>query len=201
MATNNSSAPGYLAPLPFPAPLEGEALEDVFNGVISGITGIVGSLVRPRWQPDPPNQPDFSVNWVAFGITTTSRDVFAFQRHDATLNANIFERDEVITILHSFYGPDSQALMDRFTDGIQVEQNRDELTQAGIKLVECQEVGQLPALLKEKWVRRQDCRVVFRRRVFRAYPILTAVANTNPANGGMTVDNEHYITHINPSTP
>lgn len=199
MATNSSIA-GYLAPTGA-EPLYGDDLDDVFSGVIEGITGIVGELIRPRWQVEPPNQPDFAIDWVAFGIVSTKGDVFHYTDHDPTNDVDVQEYDEVLTILHSFYGPNSSALINRYNAGIQVEQNRDALTLVGIKLVECQEVTTLPALLKEKWVKRYDCRTIFRRRVVRRYPVLTAVANTNPTSGGMTVNNELYLTHINPSTP
>ena len=195
MATNSSTA-GYLAPSS--SPMEGEALEDLFHDVIAGVTWIAPDLVRPRWQPEPPNQPDFTDDWVAFGIMTTQADTFTYAGHDPTLDADLLERDEVITILHSFYGPNGQALMNRFSAGLQIEQNRDELTAHGIKLVECQEVGQIPALLKERWVRRYDCRVIFRHRLHYAYPILTAIA---PAPNHMVLNNDLYLTPINPATP
>lgn len=192
---NDSSTPGYLLPGATPAPLYGNALDDVFHGVLQGIVGLSdGSLVRPRWQPEPPNQPDFQTDWVAFGITITKTDVFPYMGHSPA-GYDIFERDEVITMLNSFYGPNGQALAGQYNDGIQVEQNRDALTAVGIKLVECQEVTQLPALLKERWVKRFDCRTVFRRRIHRTYPILNVIAGT------VVVDNEHQLTYINASKP
>lgn len=194
MATNSSSA-GYLLPGISPAPLEGDALDDLFQGVLSGITGIPGDLVRPRFQPEPPNQPDYGTDWVAFGISVSKADTFAFLGHDPTLNADILERDETLTVLHSFYGPNSQSLIGRYNDGIQIEQNRDALTAAGIKLVECQDATQLPALLKERWVKRFDCRTIFRRRIIRTYPVLTVFA------GSVDLDNEFYHTIINPTAP
>lgn len=198
MATNSSSA-GYLAPTSTP-PLSGDTLNDVFQSVLVGITGIAGDLIRPRWQPEPPNQPDFNTNWIAFGITLTKGDVFPYIGHDGINHVDVVERDQILTVLHSFYGPSSQLIAETYNVGIQVEQNRDALTAAGIKLVECQEVTTLPALLKEKWVNRFDCRTVFRRRVKWSYPVLDVVANTDSVNGEISVDNEHYITKINAST-
>ena len=194
MATSSTTV-GYLLPDATSDPLEGDALDDLFQSVLQGILGFLdGSLIRPRWQPEPPNQPDFQTNWVAFGLTVTKSDVFAYVGHDPS-GSDIMERDEHITVLQSYYGPGGQALASRYNDGIQIEQNRDVLTAHGIKLVECQEVMQLPALLKEKWVKRFDCKTVFRRRIRRVYPVATLIAN--PAGSGL--DNEHYITSINPT--
>lgn len=198
MATNSTTA-GYLAPALSLQPLYGDALNDVFSGVIEGITGIAGELIRPRWQPEPPNQPAFDVDWVAFGITTVKGDTFHYTSHDPGLEANVEEYDEVITLLHSFYGPNSQGLINRFNAGIQVEQNRDALTQAGIKLADCGEVTTLPALLKEQWVLRYDCRISYRRRVKWIYPVVSVVANTGATPG--FIDNEQYRTNINVPTP
>lgn len=195
MATNSSTR-GFLAPLS--EPVYGDALDDVFHDLLVGITGIANDLVRPRWQPEPPNQPDFSATWVAFGVTITQGDVFSYQAHDPSAGGfNVVERDEVLTVLQSYYGPNGQAAAQRFNAGIQVEQNRDTLTAVGIKFVECQEINQLPALLKEKWVRRFDCRTIYRRRVRSTYPILDLVADPT----GITLDNEHYITTIDATKP
>ncbi len=193
MATNSGTA-GYLAPSSA-QPLNGDALDDLFQGVLAGITGIDGNYIRPRWQPEPPIQPDFNVDWIAFGVAITKDDTFPYIGHDGVNDVDIVERDQTLTILHSFYGPNGMNFAGMYNTGIQVEQNRDALTAVGIKLVECQEVTTLPALLKEKWVKRYDCRTVFRRRIKWIYPILTVVA------GNIGLDNEHYITNINPSTP
>jgi hypothetical protein len=197
---NNSSTAGFLAPVT--APVEGDSLEDLFHDTIAGVTGIAPDLVRPRWQPEPPNQPDFDADWVAFGIVTTKSDTFTFTGHDPTIPADIVERDEVLTILHSFYGPNGQALMNRFSNGIQVEQNRVLLSDAGIKLVEFQEVGQIPALLKDIWVRRFDCRLIYRRRLRYSYAVLNVVAPPiGVAAAVITLNNDRYLTPIDPSPP
>jgi hypothetical protein len=195
MATNSSTA-GYLAPLA-PAPAYDDQLADLLHDAIQGITGIAdGSLIRPRWQPEPPNQPDFSTDWVAFGVTAVDADRFAYQGHDPTGDgANELERDEVVRVLTSFYGPNAMAVLQRYRDGLQVAQNRDALASAGIKLLEVQEATVLPALLKEKWVNRVDCAVVFRRRVKRVYPVF------NLQSAGVDLDNEQYTTPITTTTP
>lgn len=167
MATNSSEA-GYL--LPTAAAEYGDNLDDVLQGAVVGMTGIVGSLVRPRWQPEPPQQPAFSTDWVAFGVTRSTVDPFAFERPGVS-SENV-ERDEQLFVLHSFYGPNSHAICERFRDAFEISQNRDALRAAGITLVEVQEATILPALLKEKWVKRVDVTVIYRRRTVRTFSVL-----------------------------
>lgn len=195
MAT--SATGGYLPPL---TPVDYDnALDDIFHGCIQGITAIAPTLVRPRWQPEPPNQPDFTVNWVAFGVMTLDADRFAYARHDpagaAGLGTTDIERDERIKLLLSFYGPQASGYQARFAMGLQLSQNRDALSAAGIKLVEVQEAFTLPALFKEKWVKRVDSAVIFRRRVARSY----AIQNVESSDVGL--NNELYITPIEITNP
>lgn len=188
---NTSATGGYLRPTsvnPY-----GDALDDVFHDLTAGLTGIAASLIRPRWQPEPPNQPDFSTDWVAFGVTLTDRDRFVYTNHDPTqgIGVDYFERDESIKVLHSFYGPNGAAMLAAYANNISVDQNRDALLVFGIKLVEVGEVTTLPALLKEKWVKRYDCTTTFRRRIRLTFPVLTILASQT------TLDNEKYVTAIN----
>lgn len=191
MATDSSVA-GFL--VPSSEPVNDDSLDDLLQAPIVGITGIPGPLVRPRWQPEPPVQPDFDVDWCAFGITRTGPDVFSYQRHDPVGNAgagqNIVERDELLYVLHSFYGPNCARNIHRFRSGLDIEQNRATIKASGIVLVEAQDPVNLPALLKEKWVQRIDMTVVYRRRTATAYRILTL------QSGQMGLDNELYVTPI-----
>jgi len=186
MATSSAVA-GYLAPTS--EPVEDNDLEDILQQAIVGLTGIQGDLVRPRWQPEPPQQPDFAENWVAFGITRDTPDTFSYQTTDE-LGATTVARDHLIYVLHSFYGPNSMGICNRFRDAFDVGQNRDALADAGIELVEVQEALNVPALLKAHWVKRVDVSVVYRRRTARTFPVLTITT------GQLGIDNEAYVTPI-----
>lgn len=193
----SSASGGYIVPQPPPslAPLYGDALEDVFHDVIKGVLGFTdGTLIRPRWQPNPPNQPDFGTDWVAFGIMERKGDWSPYQAHDPTGNggdgSNIFERDEELTLLHSYYGPNSAQLQSLFQDGLLIEQNRAALTANGIKLIEFKDAFNVPALLKETWVKKVDQRIVFKRRIRREYAIVHLLS------ANVSIDNEQYITQI-----
>lgn len=192
MATASIS---YLLPSSSPAPIYGDALDDVFQINIAGITGITDTtLIRPRWQPEPPNQPDFGTNWVAFGVQVVDGDRFSYRKHDPTGNGGLgsdsLEKDETLQLLISFYGPNGTAICKQYQDGLQIDRNRDDLMVYGIKLVEVQEARVLPALLKEKWVRRIDISATFRRRIKRSYSIPTVVGDS------VNLDNEQYQTPI-----
>lgn len=195
MATDSSEA-GYLAPST--APPYDEALEDIFQAAIVGITGLPGRLVRPRWQPDPPNQPAFDVDWCAYGVTLADQQWNAFQHWDpeeGEAGAYVVEGTEVLHVTTSFYGPNYQSLHRRWTDGLQLGQNLDGLAAAKVKFIGCERPVVLPALLKEKWTKRVDVRCVFNRWARRVYPVLLL------ESAGLGLDNERYITPIEVTPP
>lgn len=188
---NDTTASGYLVPTA--SPVYDDSLDDLLHDAIMGISGISdGTLIRPRWQPEPPNQPAFDTNWVAFGIVRTQPDVFSYEGHDALgLGTSVVERDELLYVLHSFYGPDGAKYREQYRTGLQLSQNRDALRAAGIGVVEVQESVNVPALFKERWVRRTDVTIVFRRRVGWAYN----VRNVLPG-GNVGLDNGQYVTDL-----
>ena len=176
MATDSRTA-GYL--LPTAESTHDDALDDLLHDVIVGLTGITGDLVRPRWQPEPPQQPEFSVTWVAFGVSRTEEDTFGYEHHDPLGEGpTTVERDELLYYAHSFYGPHASGMCKRLRDGLQISQNRDALLSAGLGVVEVKEAVKIPALLHQKWVPKVDVTVVYRRRSTTAYPVLTIKSAT-----------------------
>lgn len=193
---NDSTSAGFLSPAS--VPLYSDGLDDALQAAIVGITGIPGSLVRPRWQPEPPNQPPFSTDWCAFGVTRTDSDIFSYTNTDELdqgFGVVAIERTEEITVLHSFYGPNSDAYCARLRAGLDLSQNRDTLTTSGIALVAVQEALKLPALLQKKWVKRVDVTIIYRRRVSWQYPVNALTS------GQAGLDNELYTTPINITNP
>lgn len=186
---NDSTALGFLSPTV--SPTYGDALDDLLHDAINGITGVANDLIRPRWQPEPPTQPPFTTDWVAFGIVRCPEDVFAYEAHDPSGNGTILQRDEEPEVLISFYGPNSALLQKTFSSGISMAQNRDTLAAVGIKLIEVQEPYVLPSLLKEKWVRRVDITIRFRRRIGWTYNIQNLLQG-----GSVGLNNEQYTTPI-----
>ena len=76
--SNNSSTGGYLLPAP-PAPLPGNlTFKQFLQSVFQGVSGLPGNLIFPRWQVNPPKQPDIYVTWLALGVTSVMPDAFAY---------------------------------------------------------------------------------------------------------------------------
>ncbi len=187
----DSSQAGYLDPTA--SPLEGDALNKVLHDAIVGLTGINGKLVRPRWVPEPSTQPSFDENWVAFGIPRTVPDYASYEEVIVDGVTQI-QRDELLFVLHSFYGPNCKALAERMRNALDVSQNRAALRAAGLLFKEAQEPVVLPALLKEKWVKRVDITIVYARRAIHTYAIRII------ESGQLGLDNEHYVTPIQTPT-
>lgn len=193
MATDSSIA-GYLAPTSSAS--YDNALDDILHDLIMHITGLPGALVRPRWQPEPPQQPDFATDWCAFGILRAEVDTFPHERRaipDA--EETYIERDEKLFYLHSFYGPNAHGYVERFRDGLMIGQNRAALAALNVAVVEVMDATILPALLKEKWVKRVDITTVYRRRTSRTFAVRTVQSAQS------VLDNEHYVTPINVTNP
>lgn len=172
-----SNVAGYLLPAVAPTPLQDDALEDFLGDVITGITGLDrDKSVRPRWQEDPPILPDRSVTWCAVGVSSQGADSYAYSK---TADDGVSEdqvRHETLIILASFYGPQSGAISTMFRDGLQVDQNREELDRAGFGLIDATGPTAAPELIKEKWVQRSDILWRTRREIRRTYPILSLLS-------------------------
>jgi hypothetical protein len=172
-----SDVAGYLAPASAPTPLEDDALDDFLGDVIAGITGLNrDTLVRPRWQEDPPNIPDRSVTWCGVGVTNHDPDTYAFVGLESDgLSQNLL-RHETLTIIASFYGPESGSVAAMFRDGLQVDQNLEALMTAGFGLISAEGPTAAPELIKEKWYQRSDITWLTRREIRRVYPVLSLLS-------------------------
>ena len=170
---NTSATGGYLLPAISPAPVEGNDFEDFLHDVIQGITGLDGTLIRPRWQPDPPNMPQVADSWIAFGITDIIPDTYAAEVPNSAGDGSIdLIRHETNQILVSCYGPTASVLASQLRDGLQVSQNRAVLVSAGVGLVSTGSVRAAPSLTKDRWQKRMDFEITIRRQILRNYPVL-----------------------------
>lgn len=193
-SAGSSDQAGFLAPLS--EPLFDDPLADFLHDFFVGVTGLPGDLVRPRWQREPPNMPPFDTNWLAVGISRIEEDRFSYEGEDPNdPQQDIVSRDELLTVLCSFYGPQGQSLAARVAMAIQLAQNRTYLAQQSITVMEVQGMFNIPALLKEKWVPRCDRNIIFRRRAGWTF----AVRAVEQAQAQL--DNEVYITPITVTNP
>jgi hypothetical protein len=176
--TNTSATGGPLLPTAdSPVYLDDAALDAFLQGWLVGITGLSGTLVRPRWQTSPPAMPERTVDWLAFGITEMVPDAnAAFIHHSGDVaNPNGYDeerRHEVDTLLCTFYGPDAGGYCRLLRDGLWVSQNREPLLLAGMGLVDVGPMRQVPELINRQWYRRYDMQVRIRRITRRFYAVL-----------------------------
>ncbi|TXH35302.1 MAG: hypothetical protein E6Q98_16045 [Rhodospirillaceae bacterium] len=173
--SNDSATGGYVVP-EGAGPVEDDVLTDVITDFVSGITGLARQLVRPRWQPQAPNQPDRDVDWCAAGVTEQRPYDHPYVAHDAAGDngegVDRMQRHEELEVLVSFYGPNSSRNAKRLRDGLYIGQNRDAMTRdAGLKLIGCGAVAAIPELVNSLWLNRADLRIELRRQIDRVYPI------------------------------
>lgn len=193
---NDSTSAGFLVPVTN-EPQNDDALDDALHATIVGVVGrIEPELVRPRWQPNPPNRPMNSTNWIAFGVVRTEPDVFAWEGHEVAntgagaADTTVVERDELLYVLVSFFGPQAAANDARLRAGLDLAQNRYMLRPLNVGFVEYQAPVKVPSLLKETWVPRVDATLVLRRRSVHRYQVRSLAHAT-----GM-LDNEFYLTPL-----
>ncbi|MFJ6322263.1 MULTISPECIES: LIC_12616 family protein [unclassified Rhizobium] len=172
----DSSTGGFLAPTS-PPPAADDALDDQIQAAVVGITGLNGTLVRPRWQPSPPKQPPATTNWCAIGVVRLVGDTYAWIGHHPDGNGyDEMQRHVTFDVLASFYGPNGQAYAGLLRDGLQIPQNREALYLQGIAFVEASEIIAAPALINEQWVRKYDLTVTLRTQITRTYAVLNLLS-------------------------
>ena len=158
--TNTSATGGFLRL----SPAQGQhQLEDVLHEMFTGITGFAGELVRPRWQPDPPEVPEPDVNWCAFGITQFDPANFPEIRHhgDGDGHDELVDYEE-LQVLVSFYGPLHMVNARALRRGLHVPQNRALLRPAGLAFVRAGSITPVPEMVAFGWRARADVPLTFR---------------------------------------
>lgn len=175
--SNTSATGGYISPVAPSTALFDDALDALLQQAVVGITGLAGSLVRPRWQPVVPKQPDPTVDWCAIGVTDDTPMDYPAETHDGTGNGSDTQQQwEEFIVLASFYGPNNMANASQLRRGLYVAQNREALQLAGIDLVEAGKVVTAPDLVNQQWIKRRDITLRFRRAVASIYPVLNILS-------------------------
>lgn len=173
---NTSATGGPLVPSST-TPVQDDAFEDLLGNTISALTAIDRGLVRPRWQPKPPPMPSDTTSWCAFGIMDLDADWGAHQqRIPAGDGSTEMTRHETLTILASFYGPNGYSNASQLRDGLWLKQNWDALNAVGVALLECTKARTASDLINERYIRRIDIEMQFRRVITRSYPILNLLS-------------------------
>lgn len=183
--SNTSATGGFLVPSNPQELLEGQALTDYLHQWISGIIGMSGDLLRPRWQAEPPDLPGDGITWGAFGIVGKTPDFGQYQEHiGAGIGQDRIKRHETIEILVSLYGPSADLLTAYLREGMWIGQNRDLLIAKNMDVLTCDASNVVPEFIKQKWLNRVDTRFYLRRQIVLSYPIL------NIASGDITLNTE-----------
>lgn len=192
---NDSTVAGYLTPDANPAPLEDAELDKFLHDLIVGVTGLPGDMVRPRWQAEPPTQPERADDWMAFGVMDEDADTYAATVH--TIDSSEVQRHEYIDILISSYGPHGRGNMKLLRDGLQVEQNRAALSANAMGLVETGRIITAPSLAKDLWLNRFDMTMRLRRENRRVFGVKSI------ASGVIQLDDEviQETIQVNPPAP
>lgn len=170
---NDSTTAGYLIPVSTPVVTDAQ-LDAIFQKFVVGVTGLPGSLVRPRWARVPAPVPaDPDTDWAALGVMPITADDNAYVQHitDVDNGIDVLIRHEVVEVLASFYGAHGQknALLCR--DALWIGNNRDMLAVQGIGFVDVGSVNPLPEQVNQQWLRRYDLSMRFRRVVERTYNV------------------------------
>ena len=185
---NTSASGGYLVPSTT-APDHDAALDRIVQQMVVGITGLAGAMVRPRWQPNPPKQPEPSVDWCAIGVQSVTPDASPAIEHDgAGDGSDTVNRHEYIEFVASFYGPNGLGNATLLRDGFSLPQNVEAIGAAGLLYVGTSPITPAPALVSEQWVRKYDLRLTFRRQVSRTYPVLNLVSVVGTIHGETVPD-------------
>jgi len=175
---NDSATGGYLPydPKQPGAPLYGRAFVDFLQEIFVGVSGIPGPLVRPRWQPEPPNRPDRETDWLAFGLARYKADVTSYEKTDKQTLAFSTSRTEEFHLLLSFYGPYADGYAAAMRDGLSLAQNREKMIPQAMTFIEAQDINNGAEKVKGIWYDRFDMLIRMRRRVLRVYPVLSLLS-------------------------
>ena len=200
-------------------PLAGQSLDDFLQQFVAGITGIPGNLVRPRWQPEPPNAPPITHTatpgntpvvpcWAAVGVVRSSPLGFPANTEIATGAAasNGFSQQsdqEEFDLLCSFYGRLADNFAVALRAGLMVAQNRECLQLANIGLINTSGRTRVPTLTQGQWWMRVDITATFQREVRSFYPVLYYLSAPFriTTDTGLEVSDEASILPPSPPTP
>jgi len=177
--------------------LPGEiTLTQFIQTILTGISGLPGPMVRPKWQVEPPkNPPSITTNWIAFGIDISSPDANSYvwsNSGEGGLSVSS-QRHEAVDIGCSIYGPEALEYFGLLRDGFQVPQNLQALTAANMGFVEILPGRKIPDLVNERFYNRVETSIILRREVLRSYSVPTVLSSTGVIHVPVSGDEEYTL--------
>lgn len=173
----NSASGGYLVPVS-PLPIDDEEMGRRLSNLVSGVSGIPGNLVRPRWQKNPPPIPDEDTDWVAVGVTSypSLNGTPPMLHHQEQEGFTVALDGGPVNALASFYGPNCAGLARLCRVGLWVNQNWEQLEPIGLSLTDVGDVTVTAELVNETWLRRADVPIFLAQSIERTYAILNILS-------------------------
>jgi hypothetical protein len=150
-------------------------LTQFIQTVLVGLSGLQGNFVRPKWQIEPPKQPDLNVNWLAFGIDVAAPDANGYLSSNADTTV-YYQRMETLEVGMSIYGPEALEIYGLIRDGFQIPQNRFALANANMGFVEITPGRKIPDFVHERFINRVQSSVFLRREIQRVYAVPTILS-------------------------
>ena len=181
---NSSASGGYLTAGPPTSPQD-DALIDVVSSAIVRMLDITPSYVRPRWQPIPAPELPPTTDWCSLGLMTEMATFSPEIIHDPTLFPNlagtpqggdVLIRREKLSLLITFYGPNSNGNAASMRDAFFIPQNWEALRTLGIVLYDVDHLSNIPELVNNQWIARSDIDVQMFREVKRTFEVFTLLS-------------------------
>lgn len=167
----SSATGGYLQPVA--APIGDNALARVMHGLIAGVTGLSGSMVRKKWQRNMPAIPANGIDWCAFAIANVEAyNTYQVQIVSGNDTAMRQSQYEAFDLECSFYGDNCQQYAAMLRDGLHVAQNREAMYLAGIAVRGGTVIVHVPELINDQWQDRCDITIAMARDTSAQYDVL-----------------------------
>lgn len=190
MAPNTSATGGYLDPTTTQALPGNLTLTQFIQTVLVALSDLPGAFVRPKFQIEPPKQPDATVNWLAFAIVDSNPDTNASVSIDEN-GVTTLRRQREFEVQCSFYGPAALDIAELVADGFQLQQNVEALRAANMGYGYIDRARRVPDLVNERWIDRWEQTVYLRRQTKRVYPVLSILSASGTIHS--FTGNEEYL--------
>lgn len=155
---NDSRDPGILAPVPdFVVAL------DVVRNVLAEISGLDPSMIRRRWQPNPPPMPKAFTDWIALSVDALqSEGIPEIDHFDRDISdpeaANSTARiKQTISFRASCFGPGALNIAESLRAGLSMPFNNVALQEVGLTMLFVDpQLVRSPDLVNGRWIDKWD---------------------------------------------